>query len=459
MELNGNSEDSLDGHIERERRLPLYPHLGGFESTYIFGTGQDILGTTHHVELWREDLNLLLKSGMRGLRYSVPWHRIEKSPGQFDWSWMDGPIQFMYKSGLEPIVDPLHHTSFPDWLSDGFLHPHFAQLYCRFLDQFSNRYDWVRRYTVINEPLATTIFCSLTGMWYPHRASEQHFVAMILQVARCISGCISLLRRKSKAVEIVHVDTAEEHRAVDQASRHWVEHANWRRFLVLDLVLGRVNPTHPLYSFLRNNGATEEELSWFPDHPETIDMLGLDYYLHSEMEWFWSTEKERADIHPYNEEPTGFATVAGEYLERYRKPILLSETNIRGTVAERLTWLKFMEEQCERLVHRGADFREFCWYPSIDSTDWANCCTKCTNIIDPQGIWWLDSERVTRHESELSRVYGQLARGVISSEDIPAYGFEGELERRMRPYAPLMSWKSHGGETSHRIERMSDALG
>jgi beta-glucosidase/6-phospho-beta-glucosidase/beta-galactosidase len=276
-------------------------------------------------------------------------------------------------------------------------------------------------------------------MWYPHRVSDRDFVGMTLGMARCISLCIALLKRKNKAVQIVHVDTAEHHKARDEASRAWIEYANQRRFLMLDLVLGRVNAEHPLCGYLKSNGATEEELNWFQDHPESIDLLGLDYYLHSEMEWFWSDEKGRADTCAYNECPRGFAAVAEDYVDRYRKPILLSETNIRGTVEERITWLKFMEEQCEHLVAQGIDFREFCWYPSIDSTDWANACTRCTSIIDPQGIWWLDSTRTIRHESELSRLYGELAQGRITSKDIPAYNFAGDLKRRIRGYEPLMS--------------------
>ncbi|MFL6450178.1 MAG: family 1 glycosylhydrolase [Bryobacteraceae bacterium] len=448
----------LNGHTGRPGLPPIYAHLGGFESTLIFGTGQDILETTRHIEQWREDLMMLLQSGIRKLRYSIPWHRIEKSPGRFNWGWMDGPMQFMRDSGLEPILDPLHHTSFPEWLEDGFLHPDFVRLYSRFIDEISNRYEWVHRYTVFNEPLATTIFCSSTGMWYPHRASDHDYVAMTLQVARCISHCIALLRRKNKRIQIVHVDTAEHHRATDKKSEDWAEFANQRRFVIVDLVLGRINADHPLYPYLKSNGATEDALHWFEDHPESIDLLGLDYYLHSEMEWFWSNDKGRADIRPYNDDPRGFAAVAEDYVEKYRKPILLSETNIRGTVEERLTWLKFMEEQCEELVRQGIDFREFCWYPSIDSTDWANACTRCTKITDPQGIWWLDSTRVVRHESELSHVYGALARGLITSKDIPAYGFSGDLDRRMRGYKPLMSWTSSGEQNSDRSQSVSEIL-
>jgi hypothetical protein len=236
------------------------------------------------------------------------------------------------------------------------------------------------------------------------------------------------------------VDTAEHHRSKDKTSQQWVEFVNERRFLMLDLVLGRVRASHPLHAYLKHNGASDDALHWFQDHPETIDLLGLDYYLHSEMEWFWSNEQQRTDIHPYNEQPRGFAAIAEDYVDRYRKPILLSETNIRGTIAERVGWLKFMEEQCEELVRKGVDFREFCWYPTIDSTDWANACTRCTSVVDPQGIWWLDADRTTRHESELSRVYAALAKGLITAKDIRPYTFSGDLSRRMRGYKRLMNW-------------------
>ena len=161
---------------------------------------------------------------------------------------MDGPMRFMQSVGLEPIVDPLHHTSFPTWLTDGFLNRDFPALYRRFIDRVSDRYDWVTKFTVINEPLATTLFCSFTGMWYPYRASDRDFVAMSLQVARCICECSRELKRKNKQVEIVYVDTAEHHRATDRRSVAWVKHANARRFLILDLVLGRVDRHHPLFS-------------------------------------------------------------------------------------------------------------------------------------------------------------------------------------------------------------------
>ena len=110
--------------------MKTFPHLGAFEGTKIHGSGQDILGTTRHIERWRHDLALLNEAGVSQLRYSIPWHRIERVAGHFDWYWIDGPMAYIRQRGMQPIVDPLHHTSFPDWLEGGFANRDFPFLYC-----------------------------------------------------------------------------------------------------------------------------------------------------------------------------------------------------------------------------------------------------------------------------------------------------------------------------------------
>jgi len=47
---------------------------------------------------------------------------------------------------------------------------------------------------------------------------------------------------------------------------------------------------------------------------------------------------------------------------------MLSETNIRGFVSDRISWLKYMVEQetLEKYLPRGIPFRG--WYPFVDST-------------------------------------------------------------------------------------------
>lgn len=411
----------------------MYLHLGGFESTHIFGSGQDVLGSTKHIEHWRADLERLLTEGITTLRYSAPWHRIEPRPGVYDWSWFDGPMAFLRAHKMQPILDPLHHTSFPAWLADGFANSEFATLYVRFLKALATRYPWANMYTVFNEPLPTTLFCGYTGMWYPHLRSDRSFVRMLLEAGRAIcTGCHCL--RQLIAARFVHVETCEHHQPRDRRSWKWVRFANARRFLVTDLVLGRIGRGHQLYPYLIANGASERELAWFENHPAIIDILGLDYYLHSEMDWCWPRDKQAVEMCPLVESPRGFASIARDYIARYRLPVMLAETNIRGSVRERISWLKLMEEESEALALSGVDFRGFCWYPSIDTTDWSNACTRHTGQIDPQGIWILREGTFERVSTELSQLYGELARGEITAAQIPDYGFEPDLRRRVCRY-------------------------
>jgi beta-glucosidase/6-phospho-beta-glucosidase/beta-galactosidase len=420
------------------RAVVEYPHLGAFESTKLIGFGTDILGTTRHIESWEADLRLLQSASVTQLRYSVPWHRIERARGEYDFSWMDGPMSYMQANGMTPILDPLHHVSFPDWLDQGFANPEFPKVYELFVTQVAQRYPWANLYTVFNEPLPTTLFCSFTGLWYPHGASNRSFVRMAVNVARAICLASAALQRTILDVQFIHAETCETHRAKDGASKEWVRFANARRFMMHDLILGRIDKSHELFSYLRRYGFTDDDLQWLADNRTRIDVLGLDYYIHSEMEWYWDSKRKRANISWPVRNPVGFARVAKDYAARFGTPVMLSETNLRGSYQDRLTWLKFMEEQCEGLALE-VDFRGFCWYPSIDSTDWCHLCKKATGTVDPQGIWGLDASRWKRHASELSECYAQLARGKARSADLPAYLFNPETAKAMPGYEKLMS--------------------
>ena len=419
-----------------------FPYLGSFESTKIHGSGQDVLGTTRHDEFWRADLERLLASGIRELRYPVPWHRIEHARGILDWSWLDGPLAFMRDRGLQPILDPLHHVSFPDWLTDGFLHPEFPSLYARFIGQVASRYPWVDRYTVINEPLPTSVLCALTGAWYPHRRSSADFIALSINVARAICLGAAAVQDVIGQAQFVHIDSCESHRALDDESRDAVQHFNDRRFLFHDLVTGRVGPDHPLFAYLRGGGFTGEDESWFRDHAMKIGIVGLDYYAHSEIEWQWNAASNGPHLRFPCAQARGFVAVATDYIDHLRLPVMLSETNIGGTVRDRVTWLKFMASQAEQLA-ATADFRGFCWFPFLDATDWDSLCTVANHRLSPMGIWSLsDDDLRERQSSELSRWYAELASGRARSRDLPAYPLQAPLDCDLAGYRALMAANS-----------------
>ena len=393
-----------------------------------------MLETTHHLQLWREDLERLGQANIFDLRYPVPWHRIEAARGRFDWRWMDAPMEFMEENGFAPILDPLHHVSFPEWLAGGFGNPAFPELYLRFIEEVAHRYPWATRYTVLNEPLPTLVLCALTGDWYPYCHSDRAFVGMGINVARAICLATAKLQALNPAIQFFHIDSCEHHRALDERAERWVRHANARRFLFHDLVLGRVNKQ--LMPYLVKAGFTEAQRCWFEEHPAKIDVLGLDYYAHSEIDWELKGHGAHPSISFPCKKPRGFAEVARDYVERYKLPVFLSETNIGGCVEDRITWLRFMEQEAEK-VAEFADFRGFCWFPSVDATDWNSLCTRADKCVSPVGIWSLSDDRRTRHDTELSNWYVQLANGRARGSDLPAYDPAPPLDRDLLGYLPL----------------------
>ena len=417
--------------------------LSGFESTHIVGTGEDILRLTKHTDLYEYDLALARKSGLKTLRYPAPWHDIEKRRGVYDWRWMDQVMACMQKLHLVPILDPLNHTSFPEWLNGGFAHPQFPEAYREFVTALAMRYPWVTNYSVINEPLVTTWFCGHEGMWYPYYRGDNAFVAMLMNVGRAISEISHMLVSHVPNVKLIHVDAAEKHCAVDSKSQWHAGFCNERRFLMHDLILGRVNDTYPLYPYLTDHGMTADDVAWFQQHPARIDILGLDYYAHCEFEW-----STKGRVWP-NRTPEGFTAVAMEYVNRYQLPVMLSETNIRGYHTDRLSWMKFMCEQCEllseRLTQLHLSFHGYCWFPLIDSTDWDTLVKEANGRVDPQGIYWLDQQRTVRHASELSEVFTALASQTLAIHEIPAYHFQPPLREVLQGFRPLMrhwDWKT-----------------
>lgn len=407
-----------------------------------------MLETTEHTERYEHDLQRLKADGLRTFRCCIPWHRVEAREGAYDWTWLDGYLATVRQLGLDPIVDPLHHTSFPAWLTGGFADARFSEAYLAFLTAFADRYPWVKQYTIINEPLVTAWFCGYCGIWQPRHTGHGAFVPMILAVCRTIALASRMLEERVADVRFVHVDSCERHYGLDEESLAHAWFENERRFLVIDLLLGRVDDRHPLRDYLEAHGATTADLDWFLANPSRIDVLGLDYYSHSELAWRNGGAEREAD-HPVQ----GFAATALEYVRRYHLPVMLSETNLRGTVEDRITWLRYMVAECEALAEAlsplDVPFLGFCWYPYIDCTDWSSLVCRADRALDPQGLHSL-TEEFEREATELSAIFADLASARRRAADLPAYPFSTDAleNRRVANYLPHMPWMEPDGPLS-----------
>lgn len=416
--------------------------VGAFESTYLPGHDVDVTETTGHASRWEADLDLLAATGVRRLRYPIRWHRIEREPGAYDWRATDTVLARIRALGLTPIVDLLHHTSYPRWLDGGFADPRFGPAYLRYCEAFAARYPWVPAYTLFNEPFATLFLSGHEAIWPPYERGVAGFVRLVANVLPAFAAATRMYADLLPAAEHVYVDTCERHSCAPGAE-DYTDLANDRRFFLLDLLLGRdLDRRRPFVAEVVAAGGERVLEETEPGH---IDVLGLDYYAHSQWHFLPASAVCPSPV------PVSLAELIVEYYERYRLPCMLSETNIRGYASDRASWLKYTLEQCERAQRAGVPLTGYCWFPFIDSCDWDSLLARCDGSIDPVGVYWLD-DQLARRPSTMSAAYALAARGTPSAA-LPAYRFRPPVSSRVAGYLPQMAhWEWQPADDGTRVD-------
>jgi beta-glucosidase len=416
------TESGLPGAIEQ---------VGAFESTYMPRHDVDVTETTRHDVRWREDLALLGACGVRRVRYPVRWHRVERTGGVLDWRATDEVMEHLSDGGFEPIVDLCHHTSYPRWIRS-FADPAFGPAYLRFVAAFAERYPEVGAYTLFNEPFTTFLLCGQEGLWPPYHRGLSGMLDLARNVLPAVARASRLLREVRPGARHVYVEACERHTSAGRRGDAMAAYANDRRFFFTDLFVGRQvdpGPGRPFVADVLRAGG-EDLLGMEPGH---VDVLGLDYYAHNQ--WHWSGAHRGTTLSP---SPVPLADVIVEYADRYRLPVMLGETNVRGFASDRATWFKYTLEQCERARDAGVALDGYCWFPFIDSCDWDSLLARCDGRVDPVGVYWLDpGADLARRPSEMSEAYTMAARGLPSTA-LPAYALRPPVSERLRGYLPHM---------------------
>lgn len=397
--------------------------LTGLECSYPRGV--DELEKTQHYTFWGSDLLKVRSLGLDTLRYGVPWHRVHTAPGEFDWRWLDGPMQMMKDLGLTPIVDLVHFGT-PDWLDQGFANPACPAAAAEFALAFAYRYPWVKYYTVVNEPSITSALCGEAGLWYPRGRGERSYVRVLEHVARAVILMTWAVRDTAPESRFVWVDTCEHHHALDDVSRDKADFLNLKRFVAHDLILGRVDRAHPLHDFLARNGMSEATLEWFRHNWVAPDVLGLDYYVQSEM----AHEVDREYVAPKGVR-LGIGEVARQYHARYQAPIMVTETDAQSSVEDRIVWLEETVAEMLSLRAEGVPVVGYCWWPLVDHVDWDTGLAEDNGRINPVGLFGLVREadgRMSRVETALTERFRQYVAMGEAAHAIPAGASAGEFE-------------------------------
>jgi beta-glucosidase/6-phospho-beta-glucosidase/beta-galactosidase/glycosyltransferase involved in cell wall biosynthesis len=419
--------------------------IAAFESTYLPRHGVDLAQATGHAAFWKDDLDSVATAGITSMRYAMPWHRIEAEPGRFDWDLVDAQLDYLREIGVAPIVDLLHHTSYPEWLTDGFRDRRFHSAYVGYASTMAERYPWIPAFTLFNEPFATLFLSGHEALWPPYDSGIPGFVRLATNVLQAVAEASGIWNELLPDARHVWIDTCEHHSGTPGAPAGYAAVANDRRHVLLDLATKtRLDADRPFLNSLLDAGG--EALLQLP--AIRVDMLGLDYYCHSE--WWYD---ERGSFSP-SPHPLGFAALAEQYGLRYGLPMMLSETNLRGLPTDRASWLRYMLEQYELAVSRGVPLEGFCWFPYVDSCDWDSLLARSAGRVDPVGVVSLGPGN-SRVRTSMTAAWEAAAAGA-APESLPAYRFQPPCDMQLRGLLPQM--ESWGWQDPPTTELVNPAL-
>src|SRR5690242_1066124 len=145
----------------------------------------DVFLQMQHYDKWKQDLNLLPATGVNCIRYSVPWYKAEPRPGVYDWSWIDGPVEYLVnKLKIIPIMDLIHYGT-PVWMKDGIADERFPEAIGKYAGAMAAHFQGlVNHYSPHNEPQLTCMFCGLQGRWPPYTKSVDGWVKVGVACAK-----------------------------------------------------------------------------------------------------------------------------------------------------------------------------------------------------------------------------------------------------------------------------------
>lgn len=371
------------------------------------GRRMDQLELTGHYKHWRTDLQIVRDMNVKYLRYGLPIHHVFKGPGEYDWSFPDAVMAWMRELRIIPILD-LVHFGLPDWMGS-FQNPDWPRYAADYARAVAERYPWVRFFTPVNEVYITAQFSAAFGWWNEKLRNERAFVTNLKHSAEAsIRMMRAILETRPLAIFVFSESTEYVH----PASPDLVDLArflNERRFLSLDLLLGN-DVSAKVYAWLLECGMTASEYVWFHSHPQLKPhcIMGSDYYITNEH------VLQRDGRTVCTGDIYGYYVITKQYYDRYRVPVMHTETNRAGAHATTWLWKEWMN--LLRLREDGVPIIGFTWYGLVDMIDWDSALTHPRGHVNPVGLYTLN-RRPRKVATEFRKLINEYSPLPISNSN------------------------------------------
>jgi len=348
----------------------------GIENTFVPQTRNgsrplDEFELMGHYQHWREDIGLGRELGLQAMRWGAPWYKLEPEPGKFDWSWTDQVIPYMVEElKINPIVDLVHYGC-PFWLEREFANKNYPDFVARYAAAFTERYKHlVSWYTPLNEPIINALMCGLRGLWPPYLKGDRGYIKLMLQLARGIIKTSNAIKSIQPESTLVHVEATGMTRTARKDLAALAREEQHRGYLCFDLVTGRVVDDHMLFSWLVRNGASPDALDELGKNRIDLDVLGMNFYPQWSTKLLYVDKRGKLAFQETEPEGHGFKDMIRDFHERYRVPIMITETSALGSDEVREQWLKSSVSMIRDLRLGGVPVIGYTWFPLFTMIDW-----------------------------------------------------------------------------------------
>ncbi len=369
---------------------------------------QDEMAKTKHYDRWRDDFRLVSELGIECLRYGPPYFSVHAGPAKYDWSFADETFAALRAQNVTVIAD-LCHFGVPGWIGN-FQNPDWPRQFAEYAKAFATRFPWVRFYTPVNEIFIAATFSAQFGWWNERLKSDRAFVTALKHLCQAnVLAMYAILEARPDAVFIQSESTQFFHPEGPDCEDHSRRY-NEKRFLSFDLSYGHhLNAT--VYEYLLDNGMTRDEYHWFLQHHlRNRCVMGNDYYATNE-----SLVHSDGSISPSNE-IFGYFPITQQYFERYKLPVMHTETNNLGGV-DPIRWLRKEWANVHRLKKEGVPLLGFTWYSLQDQVDWDTALRENNGTVNEIGLCDLD-RRIRPVGHEYKKLIEQWRKTLPAESDV-----------------------------------------
>jgi len=366
------------------------------------GVRLDMLAATQHDVQAADDYRNLADFGIRTVRESMRWHRIDQG-GHYDFTSCMPLIDAARQQDIQ-VIWSLCHFGWPDDLA--LLSPAFVDRFARYCGAATRRLVESGDTAPIIAPMNEISFLA----WavgedaYIHPAALGKAGEVKKQLIRATLAGIAAVRDAAPAARIVHIDPLlhvvcpTEHPALARQAELYRE----RQFEAIEMLRGRLAP--------ELGGA-----------PGSVDIIGVNFYHANQSEL--AGDRLRWEDEPRDARWRPLRALLQEMWQRFERPVYLAETSHFG--AGRARWILEIAAEVAAALEAGVPVEGVCLYPIIDRPDW-----EATDHWHHSGLWDLRRAADGRLERVLCADYAaavRQAQAIVASRRTPAEAFEPQM--------------------------------